>query len=203
MSVKNVLKTQGNMIRRASTIFQKKTDSELLFNDLSDPKEEGDKPTHRTRLKSRSNSLFKALGVHAKDRRSSGDTELFAQLPVGTTVSVLTKEGRKPGLVMWFGSLQGIEGFFYGIRLNAGEGLNNGVFKEERHFVCPEKTGVFSRPQNVTPVVDESQQLPADQKLTADKANTTAPIYFSAGRQQQILSQEHHLTPHAKRFSIY
>lgn len=63
---------------------------------------------------------------------------------------VVEGEHKSKGFVRFMGPIEYMDGIFFGIELTDDSGCNNGTIDGREYFRCPQKHGIFVRPEDVT-----------------------------------------------------
>lgn len=75
--------------------------------------------------------------------------DLYERVALNMRVVVETNAGIQRATVEYKGKTHFAEGHWLGLRLDKPNGLNNGVVRGKSYFICPNKHGLFCRPEAV------------------------------------------------------
>ncbi|CAG9861626.1 unnamed protein product [Phyllotreta striolata] len=86
-----------------------------------------------------------------KETAEEEEKNLIDQMTVGCRCKVSVQSAPdRLGTVMYTGRVEGLAGFWVGVKYDEPLGKNNGTLKDKKYFECPDKYGAFVKPQNVT-----------------------------------------------------
>ncbi|CAG9815288.1 unnamed protein product [Phaedon cochleariae] len=85
-----------------------------------------------------------------KEMLEAEEKKLAEQTHVGSRCKVTVQNAPdRLGKVMYSGPIQGLPGYWIGVKYDEPLGKNDGTCKGKRYFECPDKYGAFVKPVNV------------------------------------------------------
>nr|CAH7717193.1 unnamed protein product [Callosobruchus chinensis] len=85
-----------------------------------------------------------------KEMLEAEEKKLAENMAVGSRCKVSVQNAPdRLGTVMYTGPVEGLTGFWIGVKYDEPLGKNNGSCKGKQYFECPDKYGAFVKPHNV------------------------------------------------------
>lgn len=86
-----------------------------------------------------------------KEATEAEEKKLADEMTVGARCKVSVQSAPdRLGTVMYTGIVEGLPGYWIGVKYDEPLGKNNGTLKDKQYFECPDKYGAFVKPHNVT-----------------------------------------------------
>ncbi|XP_023021628.1 tubulin-binding cofactor B [Leptinotarsa decemlineata] len=117
------------------------------------PEEEYNKRTDTVRSFLQKNELGKYNEQNQEKKRQLEEAEkkMAEDTKVGSRCKVTVQNAAtRLGTVMYSGTVDGLSGYWIGVKYDEPLGKNDGSLKGKRYFECPEKYGAFVKPLNIT-----------------------------------------------------
>ncbi|XP_017776441.1 PREDICTED: tubulin-folding cofactor B-like [Nicrophorus vespilloides] len=85
-----------------------------------------------------------------KEKQEQEEQTLAEATSVGARCKVTVKNAAtRLGTVMYSGQVEGLAGYWIGVKYDEPLGKNNGSFKDKSYFECAQNYGAFVKPQNI------------------------------------------------------
>uniref|UniRef100_A0A6P7GVT6 Tubulin-folding cofactor B n=1 Tax=Diabrotica virgifera virgifera TaxID=50390 RepID=A0A6P7GVT6_DIAVI len=89
--------------------------------------------------------------IQKKEQLEEEEKKLTESIKIGSRCKVSVQNASdKLGTVMYTGQVEGLSGYWIGVKYDEPLGKNDGSLKGKRYFQCPEKYGAFVKPHSIT-----------------------------------------------------